>query len=96
MMYIMLTMAQSIGRNPVNLPNTNFNTTFPAIMQAVFGLAALLSVLFVAIGGFKYTTATGDPQGLQKAKGTIIYALIGLAISLSAYTIVEFVMGRLG
>lgn len=94
MIYLLL-LAQTIGGNQVNLPTADFNTTFTAVTQAVFGLTFLLSVLFVALGGFKYTTSNGDAQGIQKAKNTILYALIGMAVSLSAYAIVEFTMGNI-
>lgn len=85
-------MAQSIGGNRVNLPTASFDATFPNIVSTVLGIAILLSVLFVVIGGFKYTTSNGSSEGIKKAKDTILYAIIGLVISLSAYVIVQFVL----
>lgn len=93
-LHLLLLAQVSIGNNPVNLPQANFNTSFTSITQAVFAIAFLLSVIFVALGGFKYTTSNGDPQGIQKAKNTILYAVIGMAVSMSAYVIVAFVTGR--
>ena len=43
-------------------------------------VAGLVAAIFVVVGAVGYITSSGDPQKLQKAKNTIIYALIGLAI----------------
>ena len=44
------------------------------------GIAGVVAVIFIVIGGISYVTSTGDPSKIQKAKQTITYALIGLAI----------------
>ncbi len=97
-MLVAFTILSQISPSDLNLPNQSANpgTTLPAIMTVVFGIVALLSVLFVAIGGIKYTLSAGDPQGIQKAKNTILYALVGLAIAVSSFTILSFVSGKIG
>ena len=77
------------------LPRNTIEASFPSVMRIVFVVAALLSIIFIALGGLKYTLSGGDSQGIQKAKNTILYAVIGLAVTLSAYTIISFVTGRL-
>lgn len=44
------------------------------------GVAGAVSAIFVVVGGWGYITASGDPSKLQKAKSTILYALIGLVV----------------
>lgn len=66
------------------------------VLNAAFIVAGLLSVAFVAFGGLKYTLSNGDSNGISSAKNTIMYALIGLAVTLSAAIIVNFVIGRVG
>ncbi len=61
------------------------------ILQIVFGVIGGLSLLFVVIGALKYVTSSGDPGGIQSAKDTILYAIIGLVLALMAFTIVGFV-----
>lgn len=80
---------------PTGLPEAKLETTLPSVLKIVFMVAALLSLVFVTMGGFKYTTSNGDPQGVAKAKNTIIAALVGLVIAVFAFTIVSFVTGRL-
>jgi len=47
------------------------------------------------LGGIFYVTSTGDAGKVAKAKNTIMYAAIGLAISLAAIAIVNTVLGAL-
>lgn len=44
------------------------------------GTAGIVAVIFLVTGGIGYITSAGDSGKLQKAKTTIIYSLIGLAI----------------
>ena len=66
-----------------------------AVLTIVFGVIGALSLLFITIGGFRYILSEGDPQAAAKAKGTIIYSLVGLVVSISAVAIVTFVLKRL-
>lgn len=68
---------------------------FIAAMNHAFTWAAIICVIVIVIGGIQYTISNGNPAGVQKAKQTIMYAAIGLAISLLAVAIVNFVVGAL-
>jgi succinate dehydrogenase/fumarate reductase cytochrome b subunit len=67
-----------------------------AILTIVFSITGALAVLFIVVGGMRYITAQGDPQQISKAKNTLIYAIVGLLVSISAVAIVTFVLGRVG
>lgn len=54
------------------------------------GTAGAVALVFVFIGGIGYLTSSGDAAKLQKAKNTILYALIGLAIAALSLTITAF------
>lgn len=64
-------------------------------VQWVIGIAGIVAVIFVVYGGISYASSAGDPGKLQKAKQTIIYALIGLAIVGLAEMITAFVSGMI-
>ena len=66
-------------------------TMILGIIQWVVGIAGVVSAIFVVYGGISYTTSTGDPGKLKKAKDIITYALIGLAIVALAEIITAFV-----
>lgn len=65
------------------------------IVNFIFGLAGALSMLFIVIGGVRYIISQGDPNAVSQAKSTIIYALVGLVITVMAYSIVRFVVGAI-
>lgn len=60
-------------------------------IQWVIGMGGVVAVVFVVVGAWGYMTAAGDPGKLQKAKTTIAYALIGLAIVAFAEVVTAFV-----
>lgn len=65
-------------------------------IAVLIGLIASVSVVMVVIGGLRYVLSGGDSSGIKSAKDTILYALIGLGVSLVAFLIVGFVIGRIG
>ena len=62
-------------------------------IQWFIGSAGIVALIFVIIGGIGYTTSAGDQGKLQKAKNTIIYALIGIIVVTIAEILVSFVSG---
>ena len=70
---------------------TGANTLVTNLIQWTIGIAGLVAAGFIVIGAIGYITASGDSAKLQKAKNTIIYALIGLAIVGLAEVITGFV-----
>lgn len=65
-------------------------------LTVVYGLVGILAVIFVIVGGFKFTTSQGDPGKVAQAKNTILFSLIGLVITLGAFAITGFVLNALG
>ena len=64
-------------------------------IQWFIAIAGIVSAVFVVYGGVSYMTSSGDPGKLKKAKDTIMYALIGLAIVALAEVITAFVTSRI-
>ena len=69
------------------------NTLVTGAIQWVVGVVGFVALIFVVYGGIAYITSTGEPGKLQKAKQTILYALIGLVIVALAEIITAFVSG---
>ena len=65
------------------------------VLSIVFGAFAAVAVLMLVIAGLRFVTANGDPAEINKARSTIIYALVGLVISLSAEAFVAFALGKI-
>ncbi len=67
-----------------------------ALIEMLLRLAAIAAVFMVIFGGIKYTTSQGDPDDTARARNTLIYALVGLLISISAAIVITFVAKSLG
>lgn len=65
------------------------NTTHVANQLVI--LAFVCAVLVFAWGIVKFITAAGDPQKLQKAKGIIIWGIVGIAVLASITGIIAFI-----
>lgn len=65
------------------------------ILMSVIGIAGLVAVIFIVIGGVNYMTSAGDANKVKKAKDTILYAVIGLAICALAFAIVNWTIGTI-
>jgi hypothetical protein len=51
----------------------------------------LLAILVISWGGIQFLTSMGNDEKVKHAKQTIIYALVGVLLSVTAYTIVDIV-----
>ena len=68
-------------------------STLKTVLNAVYGLVAVLTVGMIVFGGFRLTISQGDSGKVKKAKDTILYAVIGLLVVLLAFAITNFVLG---
>ena len=64
------------------------------VLNTVFVWTGIIAVIVIIIGGILYIIAQGDPGKITRAKNTILYAVIGLIVSLLAFAIVNFVLNR--
>ncbi|HEY1645062.1 MAG TPA: pilin [Candidatus Saccharimonadales bacterium] len=63
------------------------------VIEALAGLAGLVATGFFVVGGFSYITSSGNPQRLEKAKRTILFSAIGLAITIAAFVLSNIISG---
>jgi hypothetical protein len=62
------------------------------LIAVVAGVAAVIGII---VGGIRFITASGDPNGISGARNTILFSVIGLIIVVLAQGIVVFVLNRL-
>lgn len=62
------------------------------VLQVVFGVTGSVALIIIVLAGFRYVIAAGDPTAVAKARMTILYAVIGLAVALAGFSIVTFVV----
>lgn len=66
-----------------------------SILESVIRIAAVVSVIMIIFGGFKFIISQGNPEAIQGARSTILNAIIGLVIAVSAQAIIAVVEGIL-
>jgi len=67
-----------------------------AIIDMLLRIGGIVSVAFVIYGGIQYVTSQGESDKTAKARGTIINALIGMAICMVSVALVSFVGKKVG
>lgn len=86
---------------------TNFNffgggqtSDIPLVLLAVVDdllrIAGLVAVGFIIYGAFQYIASQGSPDQTARAQSTILNALIGLAVAITAIVFVSFLGGQFG
>ena len=65
------------------------------IIQVVLGLLGIIFIILVIYAGFMWMSSAGNEDKISKAKKTLVAAVIGLAIVLSAYLITAYIISQL-
>lgn len=90
------TLAAVINQNEIELPKGGLTShSVLSALQLVFGIAGAVTLLIITVAGIQYVMSQGDPQNTNRARNTIIYALVGLVICVSAFSIVTFALSHL-
>lgn len=61
------------------------------IVDALRNIATIVAIICITLSGFYYMTSNANPERLDKAKKTLLYAAIGLAIVFAASVFAEIV-----
>lgn len=65
---------------------------FGSIIKVVLGVIAVVAALVIVVAGLFMITTNGDVDKVAVARKAILFAVIGLFISLLAFAIVNFVV----
>jgi hypothetical protein len=68
--------------NPIEA--TSFGELVGGLLNFLWWIVVALFPLMIVIAGFYFVTAAGDPAKVEKAKGIILYTVIGFFIALLA------------
>lgn len=95
MKQFLINLAQIIPEDQLDIPKRSLRENVVTNgLQIFFGVAAAVAVLIVGISAFRIVISRGNAQDVQKARDSILYAVIGLAITMSGFVIVTFVIER--
>lgn len=83
--------------NSQSLPHVNAsNSTFHKGLMVFFGIIGAIAFLMMVIAGLNMVLSEGNPDKVARARNTIIYAGVGLAVAVTAAFAVSIVLGSVG
>jgi hypothetical protein len=84
----------ALSVNIGSLSSATITTYIQAIYNYLLGAAAVLAVIVIAVGGFRYIIAAGGAQ-IEEAKKMIVHAIVGLLIAVTSYVLLQTVNPQL-
>ncbi len=76
-------------------PLTGSNGLILKVIRLLAWVTGAASLIIMIIGSIKYVTSGGDSNSVGSAKSTIVYALVGLVVSLMGQGIIALVINRI-
>jgi len=83
------TLANPLGEN------VTIEKVIGRIIKALLGFSGAIALLVFVYGGFLWLTSAGNPDRIKKGKQTLIWAVIGLIVIATSYTLVNTVISAL-
>ena len=77
------------------LGNNSPETLVINVINWVLGILALIAVILILVGGFRWMTAGGNEEKVESAKKTLYAAIIGLVIILAGWGVSVYVINNL-
>ena len=77
-----------------NTGETQVNGIIKTIVEVLLTAVGAISIIMIVIGGIMFALSSGDAQKAAKARNTVLYAVVGLIVSIFASAIVNFVFNR--
>lgn len=82
------TLSDNLPKFTISQPNID------GIFNVIYTIVGALAVVFIIVGGIRYMLAGGEASKVAQAKNTILYALIGLVITIMAFAITNFIISN--
>jgi hypothetical protein len=81
--------------------NSNFSSTATFMGTAknvanfMISFITILGIIFIVWGAIQYITSGGNEEAVNKAKSTVVNALVGLFIAAMAYALEDLVLAKI-
>jgi hypothetical protein len=73
----------NIGDDPAKL--------YARVIGAFLGFVGVASLVTFVYAGFSFLISAGNPEKIKKAKDIMLYAVIGIIVSMASYAILNFI-----
>lgn len=79
---------------PDSTATKTLGDTITSVINILSAAVAVVAVIMIVLGGFRYVTSGGNQESISGAKKTILFAVVGLIITALAQIIVQFVLNK--
>lgn len=81
--------AQVVLTNP--LGTSDVRIIAANLIQGALGLSGTVALIMFIYGGIVWMTSAGNPEAITKGKKTLVWAILGIIVIMSAFVIVRTV-----
>jgi len=61
------------------------------ILPTIFGIAGFITIIMIVISGIQFITSSGNPEAAGAARGRLVFALIGFAVIVLSFVILQLI-----
>ena len=83
----MTAFAQTVLEDPLS-SGGDLRIVIGRVIRAALGLSGAIALCMFVYGGFQWLTSGGSPEKVKSGKSTLTWAVIGLVVIFTAYTLV--------
>ena len=80
-------------KDPLNIGDPS--ELYARIVSALLGFVGIASLVTFVYAGFLFLISSGNPEQVKKAKDAMLYAVIGIVVSIASYAILSFIFKTL-
>ena len=80
-------------KDPLNIGDPS--ELYARIVSALLGFVGIASLVTFVYAGFLFLISSGNPERVKKAKDAMLYAVIGIVVSIASYAILSFIFKTL-
>ena len=95
-MDILKNLIEDRNTNPMDTSINSVGDLLGVAWNVVLAIGIAMSVLAFIMAGIKFVMSRGDPKAMDTAKKHLTYSVIGLVITLGAYTLLYLVINVSG
>ncbi|HBB37928.1 MAG: hypothetical protein UV82_C0012G0024 [Candidatus Magasanikbacteria bacterium GW2011_GWD2_43_18] len=87
--------ANRAGYDAAHTTDTTFAETLGVVVKTILSFVGIIFLSLMVYAGYLWMTARGESDQVDKAKKIIVQSIIGLVITVGAYSITAFVVPAL-
>lgn len=87
-------LVTGVIERPPAIPDATDESLLSGALNLVFITLASIAFIVLVLQGVKYTLSAGEPDKTKEAKNGIIYALIGITVASTSWSLLNFTVNR--